>query len=76
MTEAQIRAIVREELAGMVPREALTIKQVAESLQVSPTSVHLWRKRGELRMTNVGGKRAAWRCSPEELRRFEGRRRV
>jgi excisionase family DNA binding protein len=47
----------------------LTVKQVAERLQVHANTVRRWLDERELRGVKLGGK-AGWRVRESELRRF------
>ena len=54
----------------------LTLRQVAERLQVSLASVRRWVQEGQLQGVNLRGK-AGWRISEGELRAFlDARRRA
>ena len=52
----------------------LTLKQVAERLQVSLASVRRWVQEGELQGVNLRGK-AGWRITERELQDFLDARR-
>ena len=58
------------------PPRSLTVKQVAENLQLSDEQVLAWIKAGDLQATNVatGKVRPSWRISPAQLAAFERRR--
>jgi excisionase family DNA binding protein len=48
----------------------LTVKQVAERLQVHVITVQRWLRAGKLRGIRLGGTKAGWRIPESELRRF------
>jgi excisionase family DNA binding protein len=52
----------------------LTVKQVAERLQVTPLTVRRWLKRGELTGIVISD-RGGWRIDPESVEQFIARRR-
>jgi excisionase family DNA binding protein len=58
----------------MEQERMLTLKQVAERLQVSLASVRRWVQEGDLRGVNLRGK-AGWRITERELQDFLDTRR-
>lgn len=53
----------------------LTVKQVAEQLQVGVITVQRWLRQGKLRGVQLGGRRVGWRIPESEIARLiaEGR---
>lgn len=47
----------------------LTVKQVAEQLQVHPETVRGWLRSGRLKGTRIS-RRAGWRVRPEDVQAF------
>jgi len=47
----------------------LTVKQVAEELQVKPITVQRWLQQGKLRGFKPGGTRMGWRVPESEVQR-------
>lgn len=57
----------------MNDQQWLTVKQIAERLQVHPETVRDWLRDGKLKGYRISS-RAGWRVTPEDLQRFvEGR---
>ena len=56
-------------LCSMPEPRFLTVKDVAETLQVRDTTVHALIKRGELRAFQIGG-RGVWRIGREDLEAY------
>ncbi len=52
----------------------LTVAQIAERLHVTPQSVRLWIKHGQLRAWRPGGPKMGWRIRRSELERFRAER--
>ena len=48
-------------------KEMITIKQLAEMLDLSTRSIHRYIKDGKIKAYKVGNK---WRFEPEEIERF------
>ena len=48
----------------------LTVRQVAERLQVHIITVQRWLRAGKLRGVRLGGTKAGWRIPESELRRL------
>jgi len=49
----------------------LTVKQVAERLQIGTITVLRWLRSGKLRGVKPGGTRIGWRVPVEEVERLE-----
>jgi excisionase family DNA binding protein len=54
----------------------LTVDEVAARLKVSPEIVREWLRKGELGGFRLGGARAGWRVTPDDLAAFVERRRA
>lgn len=48
----------------------LTVKQVAEQLQIGTITVLRWLRSGKLRGVKPGGSRIGWRIPPSEVERL------
>lgn len=57
------------ESVAVVEEQWFTVEQVAERLQVNRDTVRRWLREGQLR-GRLLGKRAGYRISSEEVRRF------
>jgi excisionase family DNA binding protein len=54
----------------MDPGQWLTVRDVAEELQVTEETVRRWIRAGELAVLELGGPRAGYRIRRDELERF------
>jgi excisionase family DNA binding protein len=54
----------------MSPGQWLTVREVAEELQVTEETVRRWIRAGELEVLELGGPRAGCRIRRDELERF------
>jgi excisionase family DNA binding protein len=55
---------------GMQQERLFTVFEVAERVRVKPETVRTWLRTGRLRGWLAGGKRAGYRISESDLRRF------
>jgi excisionase family DNA binding protein len=55
----------------MEERRMLTVKQVAERLQIGQVTVLRWLRSGKLEGVRLGGTRIGWRVPVSEVERVE-----
>ena len=72
-TEVRLSILVQASTCytgGMEGERMLTVRQVAERLQVHVITVQRWLRSGRLRGIRLGGTKAGWRIPASELQRF------
>ena len=55
----------------MEERRLLTVREVADRLQVGAITVQRWLRSGKIRGVRLGGTRAGWRVPVSEVERLE-----
>jgi excisionase family DNA binding protein len=57
-------------MVTMAVSRFLSVRQVAEQLDVTERTVHTWLRSGRLRGFRVGGTKAGWKIETEDFERF------